>query len=200
MRVSLRMNRIASVAVIYLIAFALAVGAISPLNAAANEKKAIKGDKKMAWSLKTYLFKNGERIPDKYTGVGIDVSPELFWDAPPAGTQELVLIMDDPDAPVGLWTHWIVYGMPPERVNLPESIEKKTEVSALKILQGTNTWPREGYWGPMPPPGKPHRYYFKLYALNKKTGLPPGANRKQIDAAIKGHIISETQLMGIFSR
>jgi hypothetical protein len=192
------MNRFAAAAVICLIALALAAAA--PRCAAAKKSKAKKGEKKMAWTLKSNSIRNGERIPDKFTGVGADVSPELSWDAAPAGTLELVLIMDDPDAPVGLWTHWILYGMSPERVSLPENVEKKTEVKRLGVLQGMNTWPRAGYWGPMPPPGKPHRYFFKLYALDKKTGLPAGADRKQIDAAVKGHVIAEAQLMGTYSR
>ncbi len=181
-------------------AFALLLAMQTTLDAAPKKKKAKKEVKKMSWTLKSKSIINGERIHDKFTGVGKDVSPELEWNTPPAGTQELVLIMDDPDAPVGLWTHWILYGMSPEKTSLPEGVEKKIEVKSMGILQGMNTWPRAGYWGPMPPPGKTHRYFFKLYALDKKTGLPPGADRKQVDAAVKGHVIAEAQLMGTYSR
>jgi len=162
-------------------------------------KKTFKGAK-MNWTIKSDSISENKRIPDKFTCKGTDISPALSWDAAPKGAQELVLIMDDPDAPVGTWTHWIVYGISPDRTSLPENVEKSAAAASVGALQGVTSFRRPGYGGPCPPPGPAHRYFFKLFALDKKTGLPAGASLAQVEAAIKGHVIAEAKLMGTFSR
>ena len=155
----------------------------------------------MEWKITSTAFKDGERIPDRFTCKGPDVSPELTWTTPPAGAKELVLIMDDPDAPIGTWTHWIIYNLPPETTGLPENVAKDTSLpSQSGARQGVTDFRRTGYGGPCPPPGKPHRYFFKLYALDKKLDLKPGASLGETSSALKGHILAETRLMGTFSR
>ncbi len=148
----------------------------------------------MTFQITSKSFKNGEAIPQKYTCEGTDVSPELSWTEPPEGTVELVLICDDPDAPMGNWNHWIVYGLLPGTRGIFEGAEK------LPGIQGTNDFGKTGYGGPCPPPGKPHRYYFKLYALDTKLGLSPGVRREDILKAMEGHILAEAQIMGTYSR
>jgi Raf kinase inhibitor-like YbhB/YbcL family protein len=162
-------------------------------------KMNVKGAK-MTWTLKSNSIAEGKRVPDKFTCKGPDVSPALSWDPAPKGTREIVLIMDDPDAPVGTWTHWIVYGIAPDKTSFPENIEKSADAKSIGALQGITSFKRPGYGGPCPPPGPTHRYFFKLHALDKKTGLPAGASLAQVEAAIKGHVIAEAKLMGTYSR
>ncbi len=144
-------------------------------------------------------FKHGETIPVKYTCDGDDISPELTWSKPPDGTMELVLICDDPDAPVGTWDHWVVYGLPADTLGLPEGLPKTDEIDRGG-LQGKNSWGKIGYGGPCPPRGPAHRYFFKLYALDKKLDLAPGADKKQIEKAIDGHILARAELIGKYGR
>lgn len=159
------------------------------------------GSTDMEWKITSTAFKEGERIPDRFTCTGPDVSPELTWTAPPSGTKELVLIMDDPDAPVGTWTHWILYSLPPETAHLPEQVAKDSQVPSLgNAKQGVTDFRRPGYGGPCPPPGKPHRYFFKLYALDQQLDLDPGVSLGKITGAIEGHILAEARLMGTYSR
>jgi Raf kinase inhibitor-like YbhB/YbcL family protein len=183
---------------------ALIAGTLLATNCTAAKKPAKKAPKeaKMAWTLKSNSITEGKRIPDKFTCKGIDVSPELSWDPAPKGTQEIALIMDDPDAPVGTWTHWTVYGISPEKTSFPENVEKTLEAKSIGALHGITSYGKSkpGYYGPCPPPGKVHHYHFKLYALDKKTGLPAGASLAQLEAAIKGHTIAEAKLMGTYSR
>jgi Raf kinase inhibitor-like YbhB/YbcL family protein len=152
--------------------------------------------------LTSSAFAEGQPIPQKYTGQGSDISPPLAW-IPQGGTptniKSFALIADDPDAPMGTWVHWVLYDLPPATTGLPEDVAK-TQFIAGNAKQGLNTWPRLGYGGPNPPPGKPHRYYFKLYALDKLLDLKPGATKKDVEAAMKGHILAEGQLMGTYQR
>jgi Raf kinase inhibitor-like YbhB/YbcL family protein len=143
-------------------------------------------------------FKDGQRIPSKYTCDGQDVSPPLEWESVPDGTESFSLICDDPDAPRGTWVHWVVYEIPPNMKNLAENVRPEREPGS-GIRQGKNDWPKIGYGGPCPPSGT-HRYYFKLYALDTKLNLKPGVTKEQLLQAMKGHILAETQLMGIYSR
>ena len=106
--------------------------------------------------------------------------------------------MDDPDAPVGTWTHWILWNIPPGGA-LPEGVTKVEKLNE-GTLQGRNDFRRIGYGGPCPPPGKPHRYFFKLYAVNTNLDLKAGANRNELERAIKGHVLSQTELMGKYGR
>ena len=152
----------------------------------------------MSFTIKATAFPNGGTIPQKYTCDGPDLSPELSWAATPPRTQSLALIADDPDAPVGTWTHWIIWDIPPG-TGLPEGVTK-TETLKDGTRQGKNDFKRIGYGGPFPPPGKPHRYFFKLYALDTKLDVKAGANRNELESAMKGHMLSQAELMGRYGR
>ena len=123
----------------------------------------------------------------------------LTWTAPPSGTQSFTLIADDPDAPVGTWTHWVLFDLPAHATALPEGITKVDEVSGCG-RQGRNDFRKIGYGGPCPPPGKPHRYFFKFYALDKMLNLKPGANKQDVEQAMQGHILAKAELMGTYQR
>ncbi len=144
-------------------------------------------------------FKMGSTIPKKYTGDGADVSPPLNWDGVPEGTKSLALISDDPDAPVGTWVHWVIFNIPPLEKGLPEGVPKQNTLSN-GARQGTNDFRKIGYNGPAPPPGKPHRYYFKLYALDVVLDLPTGIKKAELVKAMEGHILSSSEYMGIYQR
>jgi Raf kinase inhibitor-like YbhB/YbcL family protein len=148
-----------------------------------------------AFELRTTAFKSGEDIPEKFTCDGPDVSPPLGWTDPPAGTQSFVLIADDPDAPGGTWVHWVAYDLPASLRQLPEGVPRDGEVKGGG-RQGLNDFPSIGYGGPCPPPGKPHRYYFRLYAVDRKVGLKAGASRKEVEQVMKGHVLGKAELMG----
>jgi len=156
----------------------------------------------MAFTLKSPSFSENGNIPAKYTCEGQDISPPLSWSGVPAGTKSLALIVDDPDAPDPrapkmTWVHWVLYNLPPSSNGLPESVSK----SALPqgTLEGTNDWKRTGYGGPCPPIGR-HRYFFKLYGLD--TALPNLGNptKKQLEDAMKGHILAQTELVGTYEK
>ena len=144
-------------------------------------------------------FTQGSPIPAKYTCDGQDVSPPLKWSGMPAGTLGLVLICDDPDAPAGTWVHWILYNLPPMPTELTERVPAE-EVLTDGTRQGLNDFKRVGYGGPCPPRGKPHRYSFKLYALDVELDLKPKASKAQVVAAMQGHILAEGELMGTYQR
>jgi Raf kinase inhibitor-like YbhB/YbcL family protein len=144
-------------------------------------------------------FSEGGTIPKKCTCDGPDVSPALSWKDAPANAQAFALTMDDRDAPVGTWVHWVLYNLPANTKELPEGLEKNEQL-ANGALQGRNDFRKIGYGGPCPPPGKPHRYFFKLYALDRKLDLKAGATKAQVEAAMKGHILGQTQIMGRYGR
>lgn len=144
-------------------------------------------------------FEAGGTIPMKFTCDGPDVSPALTWNDPPSGTQSFALIADDPDAPVGTWVHWVLYDLPADARSLPESVPKQEQLHD-GARQGRNDFGKIGYGGPCPPPGKPHRYFFKLYALDKKLGLKVGATKTGVEKAMQGHILAQAELMGRYSR
>ncbi len=153
----------------------------------------------MAFELKSTAFENGGFIPKKYTCDGPDVSPPLSWTDPPEETRSLALICDDPDAPMGTWVHWVLFGVPPEIRELPEGVPtEKTLPWGGK--QGRNDFGRIGYGGPCPPRGPAHRYFFRLYALDIEPDLSPGATKRELLRAIEGHILAETELMGRYGR
>jgi len=143
-------------------------------------------------------FENGKRIPSDFTCDGSDVSPQLEWTGVPSGTRTLVLISDDPDAPVGTWVHWVFYNIPAQVTGLPEAFppDVKPEIGGA---QGTNDFRRVGYGGPCPPSGT-HRYFFKLYALDSVLDLEPGATKRQVMEAMEGHVLDQAELMGTYSR
>jgi Raf kinase inhibitor-like YbhB/YbcL family protein len=143
-------------------------------------------------------FFEGALIPARYTCAGDDFSPQLVWSDIPAGAQSLALIADDPDAPVGTWVHWVAFNLPMAAGGLPEGIKDAKQLPGGGT-HGTNSWQRIGYGGPCPPSGT-HRYYFKLYALDTTLSLDNKATAKDLQPAMKGHILAEAQLMGRFKR
>jgi len=149
-------------------------------------------------TLSSSAFKEGEPIPADYTCDGKNISPPLAWTGVPENAQSLALIVDDPDAPTGVWTHWIVFNMPADALNLTEAFTKSPSAASTK--QGRNDFKQVGYGGPCPPAGKSHRYYFKIFALDTKLNLPAGASRTDIDAAMIKHVLSTGQLMGTYQR
>jgi len=153
--------------------------------------------------LVSQAFETSGAIPRRYSGAGEDLSPPLAWTAPPAGTKSLALIMDDPDAPPGVWVHWVVYDLPPQIQGLAEGLPKTPELpngAKQGACWGVNSFKRLGYHGPMPPPGSPHRYVFHLYALDSPLKLPPRATKKQVARAMKGHVLDEASLEAVFKR
>jgi hypothetical protein len=128
-----------------------------------------------------------------FTCDGQDISPALSWDSLPAGTKSLALIMDDPDAPIGTWVHWVLYNLPSDQSGLSEGVNRIG-------IDGKNSWGKTGYGGPCPPKGKSHRYFFKLYALDTALSLPTGASKAEVEKAMQGHILGQGQLMGRYAR
>jgi hypothetical protein len=149
--------------------------------------------------LKTTAFSPGDFIPKRFTCEGEDVSPALAWTGPPPGTQSFALIEDDPDAPSGTFVHWLVYDLPAAYRRLPEAISGNDQMPGGG-RQGTNDFSRTGYSGPCPPHGRPHRYFLRLYALDARLDLRPAATRKELEAAMKGHILAQAELMGRYQR
>jgi Raf kinase inhibitor-like YbhB/YbcL family protein len=137
-------------------------------------------------------FHEGANIPSKFTCDGSDTSPPLQIAGVPSGAKSLVLIVDDPDAPGGLFTHWLAWNIPPQTVSIAEG-------SAPKGVQGANDFGKSGYRGPCPPPGT-HRYSFKIFALDRELELSSGAKRSQVDAAMKGHVIAQGELVGRYAK
>ncbi len=155
----------------------------------------------MALILTTTAFPAGGGIPAKYTCDGADVSPALSWGGTPAGTASFALIADDPDAPAGTWVHWVVFNLPGTLAALPEGVAKTDQLRDLGgALQGRNDFRRVGYGGPCPPPGKPHRYFFKLYALDVALPLKAGATKQDVERAMRGHILAQSSLVGTYAR
>lgn len=152
-----------------------------------------------AMKIQSSAFAAGAAIPSKYTCSGENVSPPLAWSGVPEKAKSLVLIVHDPDAPSGDYTHWLLYAMPGGTSQLAENVAKEQEIAGLG-RQGTNDFRKIGYGGPCPPPGKPHRYLFHLYALDVQPDLAAGARRAEVESAIRGHVVAEGELMGTFGR
>lgn len=177
----------------------LSMGLLVAALACATGSGQQKGKPAMAWKLTSTAFAPGGDIPKKFTCDGPDVSPALAWDSAPAGTQSIALIVDDPDAPVGTWVHWVLWDLPASARELAENVPKQEELPG-GARQGRNDFRRIGYGGPCPPPGPAHRYFFKLYALNAKLGLKPGATKADVERAMAGHILAQAELMGRYKR
>ena len=153
----------------------------------------------MKLDIKSTAFGEGDSIPKQYTCDGADISPQLSWSQPPEGTGSMVLICDDPDAPMGTWVHWVLYGLSPDTLEISENIPDDKEVLG-GAKHGVNDFHKYGYGGPCPPGGT-HRYFFKLYAVDTEVvDLDPGATKDEVLVAIKGHVLAEGQLMGRYSR
>jgi Raf kinase inhibitor-like YbhB/YbcL family protein len=162
-------------------AFAIALAAIASLATGGAKMK-----------ITSSAFQDGANIPSKFTCDGADTSPPLQIADIPSEAKSLALIVDDPDAPSGLFTHWLVWNIPPQTSAVGEG-------SVPKGVQGTNDFGKSGYGGPCPPSGA-HRYYFKIFALDRELDLPFGAKRGQVDAAIKSHVVAQGELKGRYSR
>lgn len=153
----------------------------------------------MAFMLKCSAFEPGSLIGRAYTCDGRDITPPLRWENPPSGTRSFALVCEDPDAPMGTWVHWVIYNIPATARELSEGFPPR-EKSPDGSLQGQNDFGRLGYGGPCPPRGKPHRYFFRLYALDSVPGLGPGATRKALLKATEGHVLAQAELMGTYGR
>jgi Raf kinase inhibitor-like YbhB/YbcL family protein len=147
-------------------------------------------------ALMSSAFVNGGAIPERYTCSGLNSSPPLKWTGVPGATRSLALILDDPDAPGGTFVHWVVYNVSPTVKGLSEGMSESGFVGE----QGSNGRSETGYTGPCPPPGTPHHYHFRLYALDQKLQLKPGATENEVEAAMKGHVLGNTELIGVFER
>ena len=157
------------------------------------------GESPVSIELTSSAFQKETTIPKRYTGDGADQSPMLRWSEPPSGTKSIALICDDPDAPRGTWVHWVLFNVPPQARELEEGVPT-TETLPSGAKQGKNDFGNIGYGGPAPPKGKPHRYFFKLYALDVALDLSAGATKAQLEKAMQGHILAEGQLMGNYQR
>jgi len=156
------------------------------------------GGKKMEIKVTSSAFEEGGLIPAKYTCDGVNVSVPLRWDSVPEGTKSIALISDDPDAPMGTWVHWVLFNLPAETRELAENIPPdKTLPSGAK--QGITDFGKTGYGGPCPPSGT-HRYFFKIYALDKELDLADGAGKGELIRAMEEHILGQGQLIGKYKR
>jgi Raf kinase inhibitor-like YbhB/YbcL family protein len=135
-------------------------------------------------------FKNNEMIPAKFTCQGEDVNPALVIEEAPSEAKSMVLIVDDPDAPMGTWVHWVVYDMP---------VVRRVEEDSVPGKQGMNDFRRKDYGGPCPPSGT-HRYFFKLYALDNEIGLSEGMSKEALEKAMEGHVIDKAELVGLYKK
>ena len=151
----------------------------------------------MVFEISSPTFKNGEVIPADFSCDGRDVSPALMWTEPPAGTQSFALIMDDPDAPMGTWVHWVIFNIPASARDLKEGAPGGPNLSDCS-LQGKTSAMSNGYHVPCPPSGT-HRYFFKLYALDSMLTLSADADKETLLAAMEGHILANVELMGTYS-
>jgi hypothetical protein len=138
-------------------------------------------------------FTNGGSIPRRFTCDGDNLSPPLQWGGSPSGTKSFALIMDDPDAPSGTFVHWILFDIPSAYSSLSEGVQRMG-------VMGSNSYRKLGYNGPCPPPGPAHRYFFKLYALDRILGLSPGSRKADVEKAIQGHILAQTEWIGRYGR
>lgn len=153
----------------------------------------------MSFSFSSPAFKNGERIPVKYTCDDKDVSPPLSWSGFPEGTRSFALIMDDPDAVGAVFTHWVLFNLPGGVRELPEGLPKAGTLEGGGV-HGGNDFGKVGYGGPCPPPGKPHRYRFRLYALDTELSLGVGSSKEEVLRAVEGHVLAMAELTGTYGR
>jgi hypothetical protein len=147
-------------------------------------------------TLASTAFDGGASIPARYTCDGLDVSPPLAWGAGPPGTVSYALVMDDPDAPAGTWVHWVAWNL--ARTELAEDLAREARLPD-GTCQGKNSWGRVGYGGPCPPAGE-HRYFFRVYALDRRLDLAPSTDADDLRAALRGHVLAEGELHGRYAR
>lgn len=152
----------------------------------------------MAILLTSPAFKEGGQIPVKYSCHGQDISPPLTWSNAPAAAAGYTLIVEDPDASAGTFTHWVIFNIPPQLTGLPEGLPREGRLTSGAV-QGKNSMGKTGYAGPCPPPGKPHHYHFRFYVQDRLLPLQPGASKEQVRAALQGHTLGQAELMGLFA-
>lgn len=157
------------------------------------------GGAAMALELKSSAFSDKGVVPRRYTCEGQNISPDLKWDGVPAATVTFALICDDPDAPMGTWVHWVVYNIPADVRGFREGMPND-ETLKDGTGQGMTDFRRPGYGGPCPPPGKPHRYFFKLYALDARLDVKGNATKETVLGAMERHVLGEATLMGTYKR
>jgi len=150
-------------------------------------------------TLTSSAFAAGAAIPTQFTCKGKDASPALAWSGAPQNTASFALIMDDPDAPSGVWVHWVIWNLPATADSLAEGMPRSEQLPD-GARQGRNSSGKIGYNGPCPPAGQTHRYFFRIYALDNKPELAAGADRAAVDAAIQGHILAQGEYMGTFHK
>ena len=158
----------------------------------------VQGRARATLQIQSNSFANGGVIPRRYTCDGANDSPSLQWPSAPAGTKSFALVMNDPDAPID-FTHWLAYNIPPSVRSLEEGASGRGAMPQGSA-EGTNSFGRFGYGGPCPPAGKLHHYVFRLYALDTRLDLPPGAARDQVESAIHQHVLADGQIIGIYRR
>ena len=153
----------------------------------------------MGITVTSTAFSAGTSIPVKFTGQGNDISPDLAWSGAPPSVKSYVLVCDDPDASGRTWVHWTMWNIPPLTTSLPAGVASDATLADGSI-QGVTSFGRHGYGGPMPPKGNAHHYYFQMYALDTSLTLNTSASRAQLDEAMRGHVLSQGQLMGTYQR
>lgn len=153
----------------------------------------------MTIEIKSPVFSEGNPIPTRYSCDGENISPQITWSNIPQETKSLALIVDDPDAPGGVFVHWVIFNIDPAIITLPEGLLPKSTPPGPGI-QGKNSYGKTGYMGPCPPKGPQHRYFFRIFALDSTLVLGEGATRKELDHAMTGHILAQGQLIGVFKR
>ncbi|AQT70103.1 putative kinase inhibitor protein [Anaerohalosphaera lusitana] len=177
----------------------LLVGTLCIAGCARDRDAAGKGEEsEMTIEITSPAFEEGQSIPARYTDDGVNISPPLNWKGLPEEAKSLAIIADDPDAPAKTWVHWVVYNISPESSGLDEGMAKDEKMPD-GTMQGMTDFGSVGYGGPAPPSGT-HRYFFKIYALDKKLDMSPGAAKDELLKAMGGHIIAQGQLMGTYSR
>ena len=175
--------------------FAVASLAVLLSACSANNSPTIKAPMKI--QITSAAFADGQPIPAQHAYDDKNLSPALQWSGVPPAAKSLALICDDPDAPMGTWVHWVIYDLPPTTTGLAEDVAKSPElVNSAK--QGVNDFKQTGYDGPAPPPGKPHRYFFKIYALDTVLDLNPGTTKADLLKAMESHVLAQGQLMGTY--
>lgn len=182
---------------VVLMAFLLIV--LSSCQGAKEQGSTKNGVKEMEIKVTSKSFKEGEMIPAKFTCDGDDISPDIAWDKIPEGTKSFAIIADDPDAPHKTWVHWVIFNISPDKKELLEHMSSN-ESLLNGAKQGVNDFGKTGYNGPCPPPGNPHRYYFKVYALDSVLQLGPRAQKPDLVKAMEGHVIGHGELMGKYAR
>ncbi len=169
------------------------------MSAGCQPKGELPKEAEVVLSVSSAAFGEGEVIPAKYTCQGQDVSPPLTWSEPPAGTQSLALIVDDLDAPGGVFNHWVIFNIAADSRELPEAVPAQAELPS-GALQGKNDFGRMGYAGPCPPSGRPHWYQFTVYALDSSLDLTAGVAKTQVLTAVQGHVLAQGELSGRYQR